>query len=52
MAFYDFIVKFENLGFGHFIRPYRKRDEPWIGSDDLESSIGMSPFILLVILGH
>ena len=38
-VFNDFFVIIENLGFGDCFRPYRKRDEPNIGSDDLISSI-------------
>ena len=38
-VFNDFFVIIENLGFGDFFRPYSKRDEPNIGSDDLISSI-------------
>ena len=47
-VFYDFFVIIENLRFGDFFRPYRKRDEPQIGSDDFKSSIGMPSLIWLI----
>ena len=36
MAFYDFFVKSKNLGFRALFWPYQKRDEPYIGSDDVK----------------
>ena len=35
-SFYDFFVTWKNLGFRAFFCPYRKRDESYIGSDDLK----------------
>jgi len=39
MPIYDFFVILKNLGFRALFCPYRKRDEPYIGSDDLIWSI-------------
>ena len=45
MPYYDFIVKVWNMDLADLFGPYRKRDEPYIGSNSLKMFI-VRPFIL------